>query len=72
MLLMQANQKILGHLVRKSVDMIMVGPVSEEPHKVSSKWLHGERCDHSTMNFSCVLMPFVFFCHRAVQIYLLV
>lgn len=46
---MQANQKILKELMDlkiqskpgeqvKLVDMIMVGPVSDEPHKVSSKW----------------------------------
>ena len=44
MLQLQANRKILTPLVElksgdrpKWVDMIMVGPVSSEPHKVSSK-----------------------------------
>ena len=68
MLLMQANQKILGHLVElerkgKSVDMIMVGPVSEEPLKVSSKWLHGggKSADVITVQFQLRFSAFVLF-----------
>ncbi len=41
---MQANRKILTPLVemrdkKKTVDMIMVGPVADEPQKVGSKYV---------------------------------